>query len=80
MLPVYLSFVDFKLSTVPTLDWYKECTETLERYQKEQVEQESEKWNTERKPYMEELKDELGLIKKEAAKSDLRLLKWIYHE
>ena len=60
------------------LDWFREATETLERYQQEQVKQESDSWNKERRKYLVELEEELRELNAKARISDLDLLKWVY--
>jgi len=59
-------------------DWFKESKETLERYQQEQVQQESDVWNKERQKYLVELEEELEELNAKAKISDLDLLKWVY--
>lgn len=46
-------------------DWFKDCTEILQRYQKETVEQESQKWQNDREVYLKELESELKAIQQE---------------
>eukprot|EP00794_Sanderia_malayensis_P003083 gene3083-3548_t len=58
--------------------WFKESTETLAAFQKEQVEQEDQKWNEERQKYIDELKDVLKELKEKAAMSDVEFLKLLY--
>ena len=60
------------------LGWFKESKETLERYQQEQVQQESDVWNKERQKYLVELEKELKELDAKADISDLDLLKWVY--
>ncbi|XP_065053598.1 uncharacterized protein LOC135682566 [Rhopilema esculentum] len=59
-------------------DWYKVCTETLEKYQKEQVKKEDEIWNTARQKYLKELEAELKEIDSHAKKGDITLVKFVY--
>ena len=50
----------------------------LERYQQEQLEEESKLWHNERKKYVDELEKELKVLETKAKMSDLELIKWIY--
>ena len=63
---------------VTVLDWFKEATEALEKYQQQQLEEESKLWHNERKRFVNELVDELSMLEVKASMSDLELLKWIY--
>ena len=50
----------------------------LEKYQQEVVQQESDLWNAERAPLLEELKDELQKITATKTKGDVMFLQYIY--
>ena len=44
-------------------DWYEDCKEILDRYQKETVQQESDAWQKDREEYLKELETELKDLK-----------------
>jgi len=64
--------------TFNTKDWYKDCSQAVERYQKEVVQREEVKWQEERQPIMEQLKMELDELKKSFEDGYVVFLKYIY--
>lgn len=59
-------------------DWFKNCAEILERYQKETVAAEEEKWNKEREEIVKELEKELKGIDKADQKDSQEFLRYVY--
>ena len=43
--------------------WFRDARETLDRYQRETVQQEDQVWNAEREKYVKELEGELAELK-----------------
>ena len=64
--------------TFNTKDWYQDCSQAVERYQKEIVQREEYKWHEERRPFIKELKPELDDLTKAFEKGYVMLLKHIY--
>ena len=64
--------------TFNTKDWYKDCSQALERYQKETVQREESKWQEERKPYLEELKLELKGLQEAFDEGYVVFVKYVY--
>jgi len=64
--------------TFNTKDWYKDCSQAVEKYQKEIVQREEIKWQEERKPFIEKLKPELDGLQKAFEKGYVMLLKHVY--
>ena len=60
------------------LDWYKDCHRILERYQAEVVQQESEKWQEERKPHLKALEKEISELNRVSKTGDKALLTHVY--
>ena len=56
------------------LEWYIEATETLKRYQEEQIKQEDLEWNKAREKFVKEAETELKKIKAEFEKGDLHFI------
>lgn len=61
------------------LDWFKECSGILERYQQETVAEEEAKWQKERAEILKELTKEMNEIVKHDKKGSEKFLKFIYH-
>ena len=61
-----------------TKDWYKDCSQAVERYQREAVQREEYSWQEKRKPFLEELKPELDALAEAAADGYVILLRYIY--
>ncbi|XP_069111849.1 uncharacterized protein [Argopecten irradians] len=61
-------------------DWFKECSEILQAYQKETVSAEEEQWNKEKEELKKEMKKELADLAKADKKEDLELLDYLYKE
>lgn len=59
-------------------DWYKDCSQAVEKYQKEIVQREEIKWQEERKPFIEKLKPELDGLQKTFEKGYVMFLKYVY--
>ena len=64
--------------TFNTKDWYQNCSQAVERYQKEIVRREEYSWQEQRKPFIEELKPQLDDLTKAFDKGYVMLLKHIY--
>ena len=64
--------------TFNTKDWYKDCSQAVERYQREVVQREEVKWQEERKPFIEQLKSDLDDLTKAFEKGYVMLLKHVY--
>ena len=64
--------------TFNTKDWYQDCSQAVERYQKEIVQREEYTWQEVRKPFITELKPELDDLTKSFEKGYVMLLKHIY--
>ena len=61
-----------------TKDWYQDCSQAVERYQKEIVQREEIKWQEQRKPFITVLKPELDDLGKAFEKGYVMLLKHVY--
>jgi len=59
-------------------DWYKDCSQALERYQKETVQREENKWQEERKPFLEDLQPELKNLKEAFDEGYVAFVKYVY--
>ncbi|CAC5411014.1 unnamed protein product [Mytilus coruscus] len=59
-------------------DWFMECSDTLERYQKETVQEEDSKWQKEKEELMKELSKEMKDIERNDKKDSEDFLKFIY--
>ena len=57
--------------------WYQDCTKTIERYQRETVQQEEDAWSKEKNEILLELKDELDKLEQLSNNAE-DLLKHIY--
>ena len=64
--------------TFNTKDWYRDCSQAVEGYQKEVVQREEIKWQEERKPFIKVLKPELDDLTKAFEKGYVMLLKHVY--
>ena len=64
--------------TFNTKDWYQDCSQAVERYQKEVVQREEYKWQEERKPFITVLKPELDDLTKAFEEGYVMLLKHVY--
>lgn len=58
--------------------WFKDCAEILERYQKETVAAEEEKWNKEREEIVKGLEKEMKGIEKADEKDSQEFLRYVY--
>ena len=61
-----------------TKDWYKDCSQAVERYQKEAVQRDEINWQKIRQPFIEELKSELDALAKASKNGYVALLKYVY--
>ena len=61
-----------------TKDWYQDCSQAVERYQKEIVQREEVKWQEEREPFIKELKQELDGLTEAFEKGYVMFLKHVY--
>ncbi|XP_063423023.1 uncharacterized protein LOC134707306 [Mytilus trossulus] len=59
-------------------DWFKECSDILERYQRETVQEEDSKWQKEKEELMKELSKEMKDIEKNDKKDSEDFLKFVY--
>ncbi|XP_061188601.1 uncharacterized protein LOC133196757 [Saccostrea echinata] len=59
-------------------DWFKDCAEILERYQKETVSAEEEKWNKEREEIIKGIEKEMKNIEKADDKDSQEFLRYVY--
>ena len=64
--------------TFNTKDWYQDCSQAVERYQKEIIQREEFKWQEERKPFIKVLKPELDGLTKAFDKGYVMFLKYVY--
>ena len=64
--------------TFNTKDWYKDCSQAVERYQREAVQRDGYSWQEKRKPFLEELKSELNALAEASADGYVALLKYVY--
>ena len=64
--------------TFNTMDWYKDCSQAVERYQKEAVQRDEHSWQEKRKPFLEELKPELSALEEAFADGYVTLLRYVY--
>ncbi|KAL5007138.1 hypothetical protein ScPMuIL_015944 [Solemya velum] len=61
-------------------EWYKECTQHLEQYQQEVIEEEESKAKKERDEILKELEKEMSLLKVHDNDLDIDFLKFVYKE
>lgn len=61
-----------------TKDWYQDCSQAVERYQREAVQREEYSWQEKRKPFLEELKSELEALEKASEEGYVALLRYVY--
>ena len=61
-----------------TKDWYKDCSQAVERYQKEAVQRDEINWQKIRQPFIEELKSELDALATASKNGYVALLKYVY--
>ncbi|OWF35133.1 uncharacterized protein LOC110443314 [Mizuhopecten yessoensis] len=66
--------------TFTNVDWFKECSDILQAYQRETVSVEEEEWNKEKEELKKEIKKELADLTKAEKKEDLELLDFLYKE
>ena len=64
--------------TFNTKDWYKDCSQAVERYQREAVQRDEYSWQEERKPFLEELESELNALAEASADGYVALLRYVY--
>ena len=76
---LYVTSIWHVSSCFTFIDWYKESTETLKRYQEETVLHEQEKEAKETEKYKEELKEEFKELKTKHEKSDsVAFMRYVY--
>ena len=64
--------------TFNTKDWYKDCSQAVERYQREAVLRDEYSWQEERKPFLVELQSELNALAEASENGYVALLKYVY--
>jgi len=64
--------------TFNTKDWYKDCSQAVQRYQREAVQREEYSWQEKRKPFLKELKPELDALEEAVKGGYVAFLQYIY--